>query len=365
MGTCLTSKVDPQIGVTYVGYPIAELAYLSPEAVIYLLFNKELPSPQQAESFKLEIERRSVVDDQVFELLRKLPKNSHPMDWFCIAIQALGMTGKTGNYEEDALNLVARIPSVLAAIFRIREGWGKLIPSDPGLGYVENFVHMLGVPDSDSEKLIKTLRIYYVLHMDHGGGNLSTFVGKAVASGLADVYQSLASAMNGLAGPRHGMANQDCFGMIQELDDEDVDGIEKKVRERLLNDGLLYGFGHAVLREEDPRAQVEFNLGEEVALDSHWFRVVKALRVAGPRVLKENPRVQNPYPNVDLVSGCLLHAVGLTDDNYYTTIFGWSRIAGIGAQIVDERVRFREGRGVAIYRPRYIARKQPDRSIND
>ena len=365
VGTCWTSSVDPQIGVTYVGYPISELAYLPPESVIYLLFKKELPNEAQAAAFAEEIARRSHVDERVFDLLRGLPKEGHPMEWFCTAIQLLGMTGKTGDYEEDALNLMARIPAVLAAIFRIREGWGDLIASEPARGYVENFVHMLGIPGGNDEAIIKLLRIYYVLHMDHGGGNLSTFAGKAVASGLADVYQSLASAMNGLAGPRHGLANQDCFAMAREIDSEDVDEVEKRVRARLDGGGLVYGFGHAVLRQEDPRAQVEFDVGDEVAADDHWFRVVKALRVAAPRVLKENPRVQNPYANVDLVSGSLLHAIGMTDDDYYTTLFGWSRIAGIGAQIVDERMNFRDGRGIAIYRPRYIAVNQPPRSVND
>lgn len=363
VGTCLTSKVDPENGVTYVGYLIDELAYMEPESIIYLLFNKHLPSEAEAASFKQDLADRSPVDEEIFDLLRVLPKQGHPMEWFCVALQLLGMTGKTGDYKEDVLNLVARMPTVLAAIFRVREGWGDLIPSEPERGYVENFVHMLGVPGQDEAALTKLLRIYYVLHMDHGGGNLSTFAGKAVASGLADAYQSLASAMNGLAGPRHGLANQDCFAMVREIDSEDPAVVETVLRKRLADGELVFGFGHAVLRQEDPRAKVEFDVGDELYADDHYFRVVKALRIAGPKVLKENPRVQNPYPNVDLVSGSLLNAGGLTDPAYYTTLFGWSRIAGIGAQIVDERMTFRKGRGVAIYRPRYIGIEQPSRSV--
>ena len=365
VGTCWTSHVDPEIGVTYVGYPIAELAYLPPESVIYLLFHKDLPTPAQATSFAQDLATRSLVDPALLQVLRTLPKAGHPMDWFAVAVQALGMTGKTGDYKEDVFNLIARIPTALAAIFRIREGWGDLIPSDPSLGYVENFVHMLGVPGTDEAALAKLLRIYYVLHMDHGGGNLSTFTGKAVASGLADVYQSLASAMNGLAGPRHGLANQDCFAMVKEIDSEDPVEVEQMMRDRLANRQLIFGFGHAVLRREDPRAKVEFDVGDELYPDDHWFKVVKALRSGAVKVLQENPKVSNPYPNVDLVSGSLLSAGGLTDPDYYTTLFGWSRIAGIGAQIVDERTAFRDGKGVAIYRPRFFGLGQPPRSVND
>ena len=363
VGHVWTSYVDPQIGVSYVGYPIAELAYLPAESVIHLLYNKELPNEGQVQAIAADLAARSQVDPAVFDVLRSLPKDGHPMDWFAIAIQALGMTGKTGDYLEDALNMVARMPAVLAAIFRIREGWGELIPSEPERGYVANFVHMLGLPGGDEEKLVQLMKIYYVLHMDHGGGNLSTFTGRAVGSGLADMYQAMASAMNGLAGPRHGMANQDCFRMVREIDSTDPDEVERLLRERLEGGGLIFGFGHAVLRQEDPRAKVEIEVGEELCPDDHYFNVVKTVREVAPKVLGENPKVSNPWANVDLVSGSLLNALGLTDPDYYTTLFGWARIAGIGAQIVDERLHFRNGRGVAIYRPRYIAQNQDARSI--
>ncbi len=363
VGTCWTSLVDPDEGVSYVGYPIADLAYLPPESVIYLLYNKDLPNEQQLQEFRQELAGRSAVDPELLDLIAQLPRSGHPMEWFCAAIQLLGMTTKTGDYKEDALNLVARIPEVLAAVFRIREGWGALIASEPERGYVENFVYMLGMPGIDPEKQLKLLRTYYNLHMDHGGGNLSTFTGKAVASGLADVYQSMSSAMNGLAGPRHGRATQDCFEMVQEIGSSDPDEVEKRIRARLDSGGLVFGFGHAVLRSEDPRAKVEFDLGEEIAPDDEYFRIVKAMRSVVPKVLSENAKIQNPYPNVDFVSGTLLRAVGFTDMEYYTTLFGWSRVAGIGAQIADERLNFRSGRGVAIYRPKYIAVNQDQRSV--
>ena len=364
VGTCWTSKVDPDEGVSYVGYPIAQLAYLAPESVLYLLFNKELPNDQELQAFRQDLATRAVVDDSMIELLKALPRAGHPMEWFCTAIQLLGMTTKTGDYKEDSLNLVARMPIVLAAIFRIREGWGDPIGPNLDLGYVENFVHMLDMPGADKEQQIKLLRVYYNLHMDHGGGNLSTFAGKAVASGLADVYQSMASAMNGLAGPRHGRATQDCFEMVQAIGTSDADTAEQRIRDRLESGELIYGFGHAVLRQEDPRAKVEFELGEEIAPDDEYFQIVKVMRTVVPKVLSENAKIQNPWPNVDFVSGTLLRAVGFTDMEYYTTLFGWSRVAGIGAQIVDERDGFRGGRGVAIYRPKYVAVNQDPRAVS-
>ena len=363
VGTCETSYVDPQEGVSYVGYPIADLAFMSAEDIIYLLFNKSLPTDAERQAVADDIAERSEVSEDAVAAISALPPSGHPMDQFCAAIQILGMTGKTDDYYEDALNLVARIPAALAAIFRQREGWGPPIPSEPSRGYVNNFVHMLGMPGGDEEALTRLLSVYYNLHADHGGGNLSTFTGRAVASGLADMYRSMASGMNALAGPRHGMANQDAFKMVQEVNTTDPEEATEILRKRLAGGGLIFGFGHAVLRQEDPRAKIQLGVGEELCPDDYWFKVVKAVREAGITVLRENPKVSNPYPNVDLISGSLVNALGFTDPDYYTTLFGWSRIVGIGAQIVDERTRARNGRGVAIYRPRYIPVNQEPRRV--
>lgn len=365
VGTVLTSKVHPDLGVSYVGYPVADLAMLDPEAVIYLLFNKELPDADQLVAFKADLASRSAIDGRVFEMLKALPRDGHPMEWLITGLTLLGMTGKTSdnNYYEDGLNLTARAPGLIAAIYRIRSGWGDPIEGKPELGLIENFVHMLGVPGADTATLTSLLRIFYVLHMDHGGGNLSTFVGKAVASGLADMYASMAAGMAGLYGPRHGRANQDCLDFVRSIGTTDPDEIEQQVRDRLARKELIFGFGHAVLRAEDPRATIQYALGETLCPNDPLFRTAVALRERGVKVLKENPKVSNPYPNVDAVSGSLLNACGLTDSDYYTTLFGLSRIAGIAAQILDERVHLRGGKGVAIYRCKYIAEKQPDRRL--
>lgn len=363
VGTCRTSKVDPIKGLSYVGYPITDLAFEEPEAVVYLLFHKELPDAAQLAAFKADLASRATLDPRVIDLLKALPKDGHPMEWLICGLIYLGMTGKTGDYREDALNMIARTPELIGNIFRIRSGWGDPIQSQPGLGLVENFVHVMGIPGVDHDRLTKLLRVFYVLHMDHGGGNLSTFTGKAVASGLADQYASLAAAMAALYGPRHGKANQDCLNFVREVGTDDHAAIDAFVRDRLANGGLIYGFGHAVLRAEDPRAAIQYALGEELCPTDPLFRTAVAMREVVVRVLKENPKISNPYPNVDAVSGTLLNAAGLTDSDYYTVLFGFSRIAGIAAQIVDERLVLREGKGVAIYRCKYIGENQPDRRL--
>ena len=353
VGTVRTSKVDPQQGVSYVGHSVRDLASLDPEAVIYLLLNKELPDAATLAAFKQDLAGRSHVDARVFELLKQFPAEGHPMEWFINGLGLLGMIHKTGDYKEDALNAMAKIPAVIAAVFRLRAGWGDVIPSRPELGLVENFVNMLGVPGGDNQALTSLLRTFYILHMDHGGGNLSTFTGKSVASGLADMYASLSAAMCGLYGPRHGRANQDCLAFVREVGTSDKAELERIIRDRLANKQLIFGFGHAVLRAEDPRATIQYGLGQEICGDDPLFKTALALREVAVKVLKENPKVSNPYPNVDAVSGTLLNATGLTDSDYYTVLFGLARCSGIAAQIVDERINFRNGKGVAIYRCGY------------
>ena len=363
VGRVRTSKVDAQAGVSYVGYPIADLAEMDPEAAVYLLYNKRLPTEDEIGNCKADLASRAKVDPRVIETLKSLPRDGHPMEWLINGLTLLGMTGKTGDFYEDGLNLVARSAELIANIYRIRSGWGDPIPSKPELGLVENFVHMLGVPGADNQKLTKLLRTFYVLHMDHGGGNLSTFTGKAVASGHADQYSSLAAAMAGLYGPLHGRANQECLNFVKTVGTTNPDEIEQFVRDTLSSGGKIFGFGHAVLRAEDPRATVQYKLGQDLCPDDALFQTALAMRERAVKVLKENPKISNPYPNVDAVSGTLLNASGLTDADYYTLLFGFARIAGITAQIVDERVHMRNGRGVPIYRCSYIAENQDPKRL--
>jgi citrate synthase len=365
VGTCQTSYVDPLEGVHYVGYPVGDLANLEEEDVVFLLLHKHLPTPEESEAFRAELTHRAEeMPTGALRVLESLtPGSGHPMDWLSIGIMALGAAETTGDVKIDSMNLIARMPELMARIFLLRGGKKEEIrPRKPELGFVDNFVHMLGVNGEKAKKMERVLKFFFILHMDHGGGNLSTFSGKAVASGRASVYASLSSAMNALSGPLHGRANQSCLEFIQRIGTSDHAKIEKFVRAELAARRPIYGFGHGVLRAEDPRARLLIELGSEVCPEDSNFKIAKSLREVVPNILKEIPKISNPYPNVDLASGSLLHSVGFRKPDYYTTFFGWSRVAGICAQIMDER-NARDGRGTPIYRPKYIAKNQPQRRL--
>jgi citrate synthase len=362
VGYCTTSKVDPELGLSYVGIPVGELADKEPEDVIYLLLNKQLPDAVQAKAFRAELARRRAVSPHLINSLRALPRQGHPMKWFIHALNIMGMTAGTGDYMEDTLRLIARMPTVVAAIFRIRDDWGEPIDPDPSLGYMEDFVRMLGIPgqsEADRAKLVTLMKAFDILHFDHGGGNLSAFTGKAVASGLADLFESLTGAMCALAGPRHGKANQECLNFVEEFvkavgGEADDETVAHMVRARLHNGQLIYGFGHAVLRVEDVRATILCELGEQFCPNDLNFRMVQVLRRVVPPILKENPKITDPYPNVDLASGSVLHACGITNHDSYTMLFGMSRVVGIAIQIIYERHLARGGKGTPIIRPKYL-----------
>ncbi|MCH2428372.1 MAG: hypothetical protein MK168_03455 [Candidatus Thalassarchaeum sp.] len=366
VGTCLTSYVDTIEGVHYVGYPVGDLSNLEEEDVIYLLFHKRLPNEEESAAFRKELAHRGEeIPTGALRVLETLtPGSGHPMDWLSIGIMAMGAAETTGDARADSMNLIARMPELMARIFLLRGGQKEeLRPRKTKLGLVENFVHMLGIDGEEAERMNRVLRFFFILHMDHGGGNLSTFSGKAVASGRASVYASLASAMNALSGPLHGRANQACLEFVQRIGTSDHSEIEDFVRSELAAKRPIYGFGHGVLRAEDPRARLLIELGSEICPDDEHFQIVKALRDVVPPILKEHPKIKNPYPNVDLASGSLLNAIGFRKPHYYTTFFGWARVAGICAQILDER-NSRDGRGVPIYRPKYIAKDQPFRRLD-
>ena len=365
VGTCRTSFVTPTEGVHYCGYPISELAMMSPEDIIYLLFNKELPNLEQSVEFREDLQSRGELPSGVEEVLATLPREGHPMDWLSIGIHTLGMLGGVDDWKEDALNLVARMPRLMGLIFRYREGRTNNIPNDDmTLPLVGRFTNTLDLENVDKAVMNRVLSTYLVLHMDHGGGNLSTFTGKAVASGHATVYSSMAGAMNALSGPLHGRANQSCFEFVKSIGTSDPAEVERFVRGELEAKRPVFGFGHAVLRAEDPRDTAQFALGEEICPDDEYFRIIRVLRQIAPMVLSENPKISNPNANVDIASGTLLNYVGLQDPEYYTTFFGWARVAGIGAQIVDERTVMRNGKGIPIYRPKFIAEEQTLRHID-
>ena len=281
------------------------------------------------------------------------------MKLFVQALLILGMLESQDDYKEDCMNLIAKLPHLVATVLNYHAGWGETPAPNAQLSYIDNFTEMLQVPDADQEKLKEAFRLFNILHYDHGGGNLSVFTGKAVASGLEDMYGSIAAAMCALSGPRHGKANEDCLEFVKEILDQVSENateadVEALVRQRLENKQLIFGFGHAVLRAEDTRASILYEFGKKHFSDHPLVKTALLLREAGPKVLKENPKVSNPYPNVDAISGSILSAAGFPYPEYFTVLFGLSRSIGIAIQIVYERCAAREGKGTPIVRPKYI-----------
>jgi citrate synthase len=359
VGYCVTSFVDPMKGLTYVGRPIAELAGLDPMSVIYLLYHGEAGTKSQLEAFEQDLSKRAVCHPDTIRHIESLPKTGHSMDLFAAALLIAGMTEGEDDYREDCLNAIAKLPHIAAAVINSHAGWGPTPPPNPRLGYVENFLHMLKFPGERKPHLTEVMKVFEVVHLDHCGGNLSTFVGKAVASGLENLWGSLAAAMTALAGPRHGRANQDCLEFVQEVldtvgEDAKAADVELLVRKKLKNKELVFGFGHAVLRVEDPRASVFYRFAEKHFAHHPLIKVALLLRAEGPKILKENPKVSDPYPNIDAITGSLLMAAGFPFPEYYTVLFGLSRCVGIAIQIVYERLEARGGKGTPIIRPLYL-----------
>ena len=359
VGYCTTSYVDPEKGLFYRARPIRDFQDWDPEKVIFFLKFGRDPSGSEYESFVKELKSLAILPENVVRAIKALPREGHPMKMFCAAILILGMLDNHQDYTKDALSLIAKMPHLTALVINHHSGWGETPNPKNELGYMENFVHMLQTPGLQKEHFIKLMRLYNILHYDHGGGNLSAFVGKAISSGLEDMYGSFCGAMCGLAGPLHGKANQDSLHFVEEFlnalgDAATEEQVEKMIRQKLEKKELIYGFGHAVLRQEDARAALFYDYIEQHFSDVPIVKMVNMLRKVGPKVLKENPKISNPYPNVDAVSGTALTAVGFHYPEYYTILFGQSRAVGITTQIMYERQVARKGKGVAIYRPKYI-----------
>jgi citrate synthase len=359
VGYCVTSSVDPQKGLAYVGRPIAGLADRSPVEVIYLLYYGEMGTAEQVAKFQSELNQRALCRTETLRYIEGLPQAGYPMDGLAAAILIAGMFEGTDNWREDCLNIIAKLPQIVATFINRHAGWGATPAPKPELGYIENFVHMLQLPHGKTAELIDVMRLFNVISFDHDGGNLSTFVGKAVASGLENMYGSLAAAMTALAGPRHGRANQDTLEFVQRVLNEvgeqaTASDVEQLIRKKLANKELLFGFGHAVLRVEDPRATVCYKYCQKHFPNHPLVKLALLLRSEGTRVLKENPKISSPYPNVDAITGSMLMAAGFTYPDYFTVLFGLSRCVGIALQIVYERVEARDGKGVPIMRPLYL-----------
>jgi citrate synthase len=359
-----TSALDPEEGIRFRGYSIPELRERLPkvpggteplpEGIFYLMLMDELPTDEDVKMVSGEWQRRSNVPKHVFTMLDSLPKQTHPMTQFSMAITAMQTesvfakayrdgVNKNTYWEymyEDVMNLIGRLPRVAAYIYRRTYKDDVHIEPSHELDWAGNFAHMLGFENEEFKKL---MRLYMTIHVDHEGGNVSAHATRLVGSALSDAYLSLASAMNGLAGPLHGLANQEVIrwilSMKEELGDKVLDksAVEAYIHKTLNEGRVVPGYGHAVLRKTDPRftAQREFAL--RYMPNDDLIQIVGLLYEIVPKVLNETGKVKNPWPNVDAHSGALLLHYGLKEYDFYTVLFGVSRALGVLASLIWDR----------------------------
>jgi citrate synthase len=249
--------------------------------------------------------------------------------------------------------MVGKLPTLAAGIYRMKFDKGPRIEPDTKLDWAGDFARMLGIPDTTGE-FANLMRLYMVLHSDHEGGNVSAHTCHCVGSALSDPYYAVSAGLNGLAGPLHGLANQECLRwaiMVKEKfggvpSDEQL----KQFAWDTLNSGqVIPGYGHAVLRITDPRFDAFREFGARVCADDPYFQIVDKVFNVIPGVLKEHGKAKDPWPNVDAASGCLLYHFGLTEFEYYTVLFGVSRAMGMCSQLIVSRAL-----GEAIERPKSV-----------
>ena len=364
---CDTSNVPAEKGLIVRGIPIGELKGRLPEEILWLLLTGELPNDEELADLQGDLRVHSEVPDYVWEVLGAMPADSHPMCMLSTAILVMQRDSvfakryseglkKEEYWEptlEDALSIIAKITSVSAGIYRMRFNKGKRIPGDPNLDWAANFARMLGLPDPDGG-LTKLMRLYLTLHCDHESGNVSANTAATVNSALSDLYYSFSAGLNGLAGPLHGLANQQCLNWIIEVKEKfsgvpTDDQLRDYIRDILSSGGIVPGYGHAVLRVTDPRFVAFYEFGKKHCAGDPIFEVMAKVFEVAPGVLSEIKKIKDPWPNVDGASGALVYHYGLTEFPYYTVLFGISRSLGICSQAVIARAL-----GLPITRPKSV-----------
>ena len=364
---CDTSSVSADKGLIIRGIPLLEITHILPEEVFFLLLTGRLPNKDELADLKNDFSSHLEVPDYVWRVLSEMPDDAHPMTLFNTGILAMqnesvfrkkyddGMP-KTEFWEailEDGIRLLAKLPALGAGIYRMRFNKGDRIAPDPNQDWSGNFVHMIGLPD-DTGDFHKLMQLYFMLHCDHEGGNVSAFASHTVASALSDPYYAVTAGLNGLAGPLHGLANQECLKFVLSVRDEfggvpSKEELKKYCWDRLNNGRVIPGYGHAVLRCPDPRFTAFIKFGQEHIKDDDVFSIVDRLFNVVPDVLQEQGKAKNPWPNVDAASGSLLYYYGLREFNFYTVLFSISRTMGMISQMVWERAL-----GIPITRPKSV-----------
>ncbi|HRY98694.1 MAG TPA: citrate (Si)-synthase [Bacteroidales bacterium] len=357
------SYLDPVEGIRYRGYTLPEVFEKLPkpkgsdmpfvEGLFYLLVTGDIPTEAEVHDLADEFSKRRILPRYVYEVIDAMPCCSHPMTIFAAAIMTLQRESffakkyragisKMEYWDpmyEDALNLIAKLPEIGTYIYAKLYRDGKRIQSNPNLDFGANFAHMMGIgkPYDDVS------RMYFIIHADHESGNVSAHTGHLVASTLSDIYLSIASMINGLAGPLHGLANQEVLRWLMDLQSKMGDEVptEDEMKQFVwdtLNSGqVIPGFGHAVLRRTDPRYELQRNFCLKNLPDDPLFKYVDMLYKVVPPILLEQGKAKNPWPNVDAQSGVLQWYYGVREFDFYTVLFGIGRALGISANLIWDR----------------------------
>ncbi|NPV41836.1 MAG: citrate (Si)-synthase [Anaerolineae bacterium] len=361
------SHVDPQEGVQFYDYSVDQVLEVLPRAegselplaggMYFLLLTGEVPTRDQALAVEEEWRRRSDLPYHVADMLRAMPRDTHPMTMFSQAILALqsrseftrhytnGMQ-KTDYWQptlEDSLNLVAKAPAIAAAIYNIKYHSRGLVPPSQTLDWSANFAYMIN-KEWDTQYM-DLCRLFFVVHSEQGIGNVCEHTAWLVNSALSDVYFACSAAMNGLAGPLHGRANQDSLewllGILHkfgECPSEEL--LEEYIWDTLNRGKIIPGYGHSVLRKTDPRFLAQLEFGRKSMGDDSLFQLVELVYKVAPRVLQEYGKVSDPWPNVDAISGAMQYHCGLHEYDFYTVLFGVGRVIGITANLVWSRALY-------------------------
>ncbi|MGD9809433.1 MAG: citrate (Si)-synthase [Deferribacterales bacterium] len=372
------SYLDPMEGIRFRGMTIPETFAALPkvpgsdypyvEAFWWLLLTGDVPTVEQTQEVVDLWKKVGEVPQYVFDILRAMPRDAHPMSMFSAAIVAMqresifaknyaaGKFNKMTCWEdmlEDCNILMARLGKIGAYIYRMKYKGDTHIPSCADLDFGGNFAHMIGQSDEYKD----VARMYFILHSDHESGNVSAHATHLVASALSDAYYSLSAGINGLAGPLHGLANEEVLRWTQNFMDKlggevpSEDALKKALWDTLNSGQVIPGYGHAVLRKTDPRytSQQEFCLKTPGLKDYPLFKLVKMIFDVAPGVLLEHGKAKNPWPNVDAQSGVIQWYYGVTEYEYYTVLFGIGRALGVLANITWDRAL-----GYAIERPKSV-----------
>ncbi len=371
-----TSLLDSNEGIRFRGFSIPELREKLakapggneplPEGLFYLMLIGEVPTHDDVEHISATWARRSHVPNYVFDVIESFPVSAHPMTQFTAAILALGTESKFAKayndgiskkvywdyIYEDTMTLIARLPRIAAYIYRRKYKNGEHIQPDGMLDWSGNFAHMLGYEDESFREL---MRLYLTIHADHEGGNVSAHATHLVGSALSDPYLSFAAGMTGLAGPLHGLANQEVIRWIEEMckelnsDQPSKEQIAAYIQKTLTEGKVVPGYGHAVLRKTDPRFTAQMEFAKRHCPDDPTVKTVWNIYEVAPPILENTGKIKNPWPNVDAHSGSLLKHYGLVEEDFYTVLFGVSRALGVLASLCWDRAL-----GFPIERPKSI-----------